>query len=62
MGACAGVGGNVVADAFGVVALVALSPLITIQLMGLIFAYKSRAVATAEDKTLPDEIVEFEED
>ena len=61
MGACAGVGGNVVTDAFGVVALVALSPLITIQLMGLVFAYKSRAVATAED-TLPDEIVEFEED
>lgn len=63
MGACSGAGGNVVTDAFGVVALVALSPLITIQLMGLIFQYKSRAVAVPEEaKALPDEIVEFEED
>lgn len=40
MGASLAVGGNVVQDAFGVVALVALSPLITIQLMGLIYKYE----------------------
>ncbi|MBR2275677.1 MAG: DUF1538 domain-containing protein [Lachnospiraceae bacterium] len=35
-GACAAVGGNIVTDAFGIVAMVAMTPLITIQLMGLI--------------------------
>ena len=34
MGACTAVGGNVVTDAFGVVAMVAMTPLITIQLLG----------------------------
>ena len=35
-GACAAVGGNIVTDAFGVVAMVAMTPLITVQLMGLV--------------------------
>ncbi|MDR1605405.1 MAG: DUF1538 domain-containing protein [Gracilibacteraceae bacterium] len=35
MGACAGVGGDMARDAFGVVAMVAMTPLITIQLLGL---------------------------
>lgn len=35
-GACVAVGGNVVTDAFGVVAMVAMTPLITIQVLGLI--------------------------
>lgn len=34
-GACAALGGNIVTDAFGVVAMVAMTPLITIQVMGL---------------------------
>lgn len=34
-GACLAVGGNIVTDAFGVVAMVAMTPLITIQVMGL---------------------------
>jgi hypothetical protein len=34
-GACVAVGGNIVTDAFGVVAMVAMTPLITIQVMGL---------------------------
>ncbi len=46
MGACTAVGGNVVTDAFGVVALVAMTPLIAIQLMGVIYARKAR---TAEE-------------
>lgn len=61
MGACTGVGGNVVTDAFGVVALVALSPLITIQIMGLIYVHKS-AKAPQNKQVLPDDIIEFEED
>ncbi|MEY8393250.1 DUF1538 domain-containing protein [Lachnospiraceae bacterium 45-P1] len=34
-GACLSVGGNIITDAFGVVAMVAMTPLITIQVMGL---------------------------
>ena len=34
-GACTALGGNIVTDAFGVVAMVAMTPLITIQIMGL---------------------------
>ncbi|MBR5422228.1 MAG: DUF1538 domain-containing protein [Lachnospiraceae bacterium] len=35
-GACEAVGGNIVTDAFGVVAMVAMTPLIAIQLMGIV--------------------------
>ena len=35
MGACEAAGGNLMTDAFGLVALVAMTPLVTIQLMGL---------------------------
>ena len=35
MGACTALGGNLMADAFGIVAMVAMTPLITIQVMGL---------------------------
>ncbi len=41
-GACVAVGGNLVADAFGVVAMVAMTPLITIQVLGLITMIKNR--------------------
>ncbi len=42
LGACRGVGGNISADAFGVVAMVAMTPLITIQLLGLISIIKEK--------------------
>jgi hypothetical protein len=48
MGACAAVGGNVMSDAFGLVALVAMMPLITVQVMGAISTLKARNVAPAE--------------
>ncbi len=35
-GACGAVGGSIVMDAFGIVAMVAMTPLITIQLLGLL--------------------------
>ena len=44
-GACLAVGGNVVTDAFGVVAMVAMTPLITIQILGLIYRLRSRGGA-----------------
>ena len=40
-GACVAVGGNIVTDAFGVVAMVAMTPLITLQVLGLIYKIKS---------------------
>lgn len=62
MGACSAVGGNVVTDAFGVVALVAMAPLIAIQIMGLIYAHRSKA-AVLPAKALPDDtVVDIEED
>ena len=42
VGACEAVGGNIVTDAFGVVAMVAMTPLIAIQLLGLFSALRSR--------------------
>ena len=50
-GACVAVGGNIVTDAFGVVAMVAMTPLITVQLMGLAAQLKAgrrRAARAAE--------------
>ena len=35
MGACSALGGNMMTDAFGIVAMVAMTPLVTIQTMGL---------------------------
>ena len=42
MGACQATGGNILTDAFGLVAMVAMMPLITIQIMGAIYVIKSR--------------------
>lgn len=42
-GACLAVGGNVVTDAFGVVAMVAMTPLIAIQLLGLAYRLQARS-------------------
>ncbi len=42
MGACIAVGGDVATDAFGVVAMVAMTPLITIQILGLVFKFKQK--------------------
>ena len=47
-GACVAVGGNIVTDAFGVVAMVAMTPLITVQLMGLMAQLKQRRARQAQ--------------
>lgn len=41
MGACDALGGNIVSDAFGIVAMVAMTPLITIQILGTIYRFRS---------------------
>ena len=45
MGASRTLGGNVMADAFGLVCMVAMMPLITVQGMGAVFVIKSRGKA-----------------
>ena len=61
MGACQALGGNVLTDAFGLVALVAMTPLITVQIMGVIYVVKSkRQPQTAPELYLDDnEIIEL---
>ena len=61
MGACEAVGGNILTDAFGIVAMVAMTPLLTIQLLGLLMSVRNRRMQTERDD-LPDVIVEFEEE
>ena len=41
MGACQTVGGNIVQDAFGIVAMVAMTPLIAIQLLGSVYRFRA---------------------
>lgn len=53
MGACDAVNGNMLTDAFGIVAMVAMTPLVTIQLLGLRGKLKHRAHKPA--KALPAE-------
>ena len=44
IGTCQALGGNLMTDAFGVVALVALTPLIAIQVMGIVYQVKTSAM------------------
>ena len=68
VGACEAVGGNILMDAFGVVAMVAMTPLVTIQILGAIYAIKEKqseraeiptAETTAELEEKEEEIIDF---
>ncbi|MBQ8201785.1 MAG: DUF1538 domain-containing protein [Clostridia bacterium] len=60
MGACQALGGNIMTDAFGLVALVAMMPLITVQIMGLIYVLKTRkAEAVPEFAYADDDVIEL---
>ena len=64
IGACQAVGGNLMTDAFGVVALVALTPLIAIQIMGLTYKLKSQSSQKENMQNVvqcSDEIIDLEE-
>ncbi len=65
IGACTQTGGDIMTDAFGVVALVALTPLIAIQIMGLLYKIKLAKHESATDTGIPENdnaIIEFEEE
>lgn len=64
IGACESLGGNVMTDAFGIVAMVAMTPLIAIQVMGLISEIKRKkqlADARNEILALEDDMIYYEE-
>ena len=54
MGACEALGGNVLTDAFGIVAMVAMTPLLTIQVLGLLYRFKQKDTPQ-EDLAADDE-------
>ncbi|MCL2026398.1 MAG: DUF1538 domain-containing protein [Leptospirales bacterium] len=62
IGVCEGIGGNWVINALGIVAMVAMSPIVVIQLMGVFYARKMKAaqreqISIKEDDA--DSITEF---
>lgn len=64
IGVCEVLGGNLMTDAFGVVALVALTPLIAIQLMGLVYKLKTAKRTQTVPAAIADDcdmIVDLEE-
>ena len=65
MGACEAVGGNILTDAFGIVSMVAMTPLITIQVLGLVYQLRSKPAQTApvqpEFEDEDDDIIEIKE-
>ena len=67
IGVCKALGGDLMTDAFGVVALVALTPLVAIQLMGLVYKLKTSKLRKSAEEVavLPDDsdiIIDLEED
>ena len=61
MGACEALGGNVLTDAFGIVALVAMTPLCTIQLLGLADRIRERIAESALEHALREELETLED-
>ena len=58
-GACEALGGDILGDAFGIVALVAMTPLVTIQILGLWYQMKLRTAAPMPEAVL-DDIIEYD--
>lgn len=63
MGACNALGGNLMADAFGVVAMVAMTPLIAVQLMGMQYKHQRKELESVRQlvDAVPDTILDYEE-
>lgn len=59
LGVCQAVGGNVATQGFGVVAMVAMTPLITIQILGLIYKIKmAKLKKKQQSQSTEEEIIE----
>lgn len=64
MGACEALGGNILTDAFGVVAMVAMTPLLTIQMLGMsskLHRYLEKRRQPAEEQDLLTSVWELED-
>ena len=62
MGASSALGGNILRDAFGVVALVAMMPLLSIQAVGFLYERRAKRTAAAPEQYGDFDIVELWED
>lgn len=60
MGAADAVGGNILTDAFGLVAMVAMTPLITIQILGVVYSIKIKMSEQAEKEIIEESVKNFE--
>lgn len=58
IGVCNAIGGNILTDAFGMVAIVAMVPLIVIQVIGLLFTMKKEKQSTSIVET-DNEVIEL---
>lgn len=54
MGACETLGGNILTDAFGIVAMVAMTPLLTIQVLGMVGKLNRQAQKRQAQQLLAD--------
>ncbi|MBQ9744616.1 MAG: DUF1538 domain-containing protein [Clostridia bacterium] len=59
MGICEATGNNIVTDAFGTVAMVAMTPLIAIQILGVAYKIKLKKAETSALPDIVDEVVEL---
>lgn len=62
IGVCLGAGGNVAVDAFGLVAMVAMTPLIALQVLGLVYRNKIKRMqkeAIGSQETDKEDIIDF---
>ncbi len=57
VGTCNALGGNIITDAFGLIAFIAASPFITIQLLGIVFKIKTRVEI---EQNIDESIVELD--
>ena len=65
MGACDAIGGNILTDAFGIIAMVAMTPLISIQILGLIYNIKIKKSKKIIDRNVSKEeyeIINYDEE
>lgn len=62
MGASTALGGNILSDAFGVVAMVAMMPLLSIQVVGVLYERRAKRVAAPEETYGDLDIIELWEE
>ena len=60
IGACSTIGNSVILDAFGLVSFIALTPLVSIQILGLIYNYKVNKQLAKDTKREVERYIELE--